>query len=290
MSKTVETVLITGSGGFVGGNLKKYLKDKYNLLTPRSFELDCTDEHGVSKYFDQNKIDFVIHCGTVGGARGLEDKDTTVEDNLKMVENILSAKRDDTRVILFGSGAMYGKSQNLHKVNEKSIGDFLPLDLYGKSKMLIAEKIRNCSDVLCLNIFACYGYNEKSSRFPTYAITQNLKHEKIEINQNVVFDYLFVDDLCRIVEYFILNQPKNNILNVTPEKSVSLLEIANIVNEISGFKSEITIKTDTLGHEYTGDNSNLLKEIKGFNFTTIEQGLKALYMYISEQNFICKNR
>jgi len=284
MTKNVRNILITGSGGFVGGNLKKYFKDKYNLLTPRSFELDCVDKNAVKEYFEQNKIDFVIHCGTVGGARGVQDKDTTIEDNLKMVENILSSKQDDTKIILFGSGAMYGKSRPLHKVKESTIGDFEPLDLYGKSKMIIAEKIKNRKDVLCLNIFACYGYNEKSSRFPTYALTQNLKHEKIEINQNVIFDYLFIEDLCRIVEYFLENEPKfENIINVTPTKSVSLLEIAKIVNEISDFKSEITIKAETMGNEYTGDNSRLLEEIPDFKFTDMKSGLKALYQYISTQ-------
>jgi len=282
MIKNIENVLITGSGGFVGGNLKRYLKDKYNLLTPRSFELDCVDENAVKEYFEQNKIDFIIHCGSIGGARGVQDKDTTIEDNLKMVENILSSKGQDTRVILFGSGAMYGKSRSLHKVKEDIIGEFEPIDLYGKSKLLISEKIKNRKDILCLNIFGCYGYNEKPFRFPTYAITQNLKHEKIEINQNVIFDYLFIDDLCRIIEYFIEHEQKNeNIINVTPTNSISLLEISNIVNEISDFKSEITIKSDVLGNEYTGDNTRLLREIPDFKFTEIKNGLKAFYVYLS---------
>ena len=285
MTKNIETILITGSGGFVGGNLKRYFNDKYKLLTPRSFELDCIDENAVKSYFEQNNIDFIIHCGTVGGARGIQDKDTTVEDNLKMVDNILSSKKDEAGVILFGSGAMYGKSRTLHKVKESSIGEFEPLDLYGKSKLFISEKVKNRKDVICLNIFGCYGYNEKPTRFPTYAITQNLKHEKIEINQNVVFDYLFIDDLCRIIEYFVENKPKNeNIINVTPTKSISLLEISEIVNEISDFKSEITIKADSLGNEYTGDNEILLKEIPDFKFTDIKDGLKIFYEYLSNQN------
>ena len=285
MTKNIENILITGSGGFVGGNLKRFFKNKYNLLTPRSFELDCIDEKAVKAYFKQNKIDFIIHCGTVGGARGVQDKDTTIEDNLKMVDNLLSFKNKDTRVILFGSGAMYGKSRNLHKVKESSIGEFEPLDLYGKSKLFISEKVKNRKDVLCLNIFACYGYNEKSSRFPTYAISQNLKHEKIEINQNVIFDYLFIDDLCKIIEYFIENTPKNeNIINVTPIKSISLLEISELVNEISSFKSEITIKAETLGNEYTGDNERLLKEIPNFKFTEMKKGLKILYDYINSND------
>lgn len=273
-------ILLTGSGGFVGGNLKEYLKDKYSLLTPRSFELNLCDKNAVRLYFQEHKIDFIIHCSTTGGVRGIQDEDTTVKDNMAMVDNLLEFKTADTRVILFGSGAMYDRKRDLHKVKEDEIGKFIPAELYGKSKMLIAQKIKDRSDVLCLNIFGCYGKNEKESRFPTYAITQNLKHEKIEINQNVIFDYIYIDDLMKIIEHFIKNKPKNNIINATPVKSISLREIAQIVNEISDFKSEIIIKNPKMNFEYTGDNSRLLEEIKDFEFTSYETGLKFLYNYI----------
>ena len=272
-------ILLTGSGGFIGKNLKNYLADKYNLLTPRSYELDLCDEQAVKKFFAQHKIDFVIHCGSTGGARGVQDRDTTIEDNLAMVDNILKYKNSDVRVILFGSGAMYGKSRSLHKVSEDEIGKFIPEDLYGKSKMLIAQKIKERKDVLCLNIFACYGYGEKESRFPSYAINQNLAHKPIEINQNVVFDYLWVEDMERIIEYFISHKPKDNIINITPNESISLVEIANIINEISEYKSEIIIKNPVLNNEYTGDNSLLLNNFAQLEFTSPENGLKRLYEF-----------
>ncbi len=277
-------ILLTGSGGFIGKNLKSYLHGKYDLLVPRSYELDLTNSAMVGDYFVQNDIDFVIHCATVGGARGIQDKNTTVEDNLSMVENILQYKKPETRVILFGSGAMYDKSRELHKVKESQIGEVVPSDLYGKSKLLISEKIKNRKDVLMLNIFACYGYGEKESRFPSYAINQVLRRQNIVINQNVVFDYLFVEDMVKIVEYFMKNVPNENIINITPTKSISLLEIANIVNNFANNKVEITIKNPVLNNEYTGDNSLLLKNYPTLTFTSIEDGLKKLYRYNSEMS------
>ncbi|MCR5261528.1 MAG: NAD-dependent epimerase/dehydratase family protein [Candidatus Gastranaerophilales bacterium] len=272
-------ILLTGSGGFIGKNLKSYLKDKYELLTPRSFELDLTDEDAVKKYFAQNNIDFVIHCGSTGGARGIADRDTTVEDNLAMVDNILKFKRPEARVILFGSGAMYDKSRPLHKVKENQIGDVIPKDLYGKSKMLIAQKIKYRKDVLCLNIFACYGYGEKDNRFPSYAIDCVLKGVDIEINQNVVFDYLFVEDMEKIIGYFIENVPKENIINITPTESITLVEISEIVNGFSEKPSKITIENPVMNNEYTGDNSLLLKNFPSLKFTSAKEGLKKLYEY-----------
>ena len=128
---------MTGSGGFIGKNLKSYLQEKYELLTPRSFELDLTNCEAVKDYFAQHKIDFIIHCGSTGGARGIQDKDTTIEDNLQMVDNLLNNKRENVRMILFGSGAMYDKSRHLHKVKRvKSEMPFLLICMENPSFLL----------------------------------------------------------------------------------------------------------------------------------------------------------
>lgn len=272
-------ILLTGSGGFIGKNLKNYFEDKYNLLCPRSYELDLTDACAVKKYFIDHKIDFVVHCGSIGGVRNVADKNSTIVDNLAMVRNILEAKEENVRVILFGSGAMYGKSRPLHKVSESEIGKFLPEDLYGQSKVVIANEIKDRNDVLCLNIFACYGYGEKESRFPSYAVNQVLRGQDIEINQNVVFDYLFVEDMQKIVHWFIEHEPQDNIINITPDKSVSLQRIAEIVNGFGERKVNVVLKTEEVGNEYTGDNSLLKKNYPNVNFTPIELGLKKLYEY-----------
>ena len=277
----IKNILITGSGGFIGKNLKKHLENKYNILSPRSFELDCRDKDAVYKYFKENDIDFIIHCGTTGGARGVADKDTTVVDNLAMVINLLETKKDETRMIVFSSGAMYGRQRPIQKIKEDEVGDVVPLDLYGESKMRIAQLVRDFKDVVCLNIFACYGYDELPTRFPSYAITQNIKHLPIEINRNVVFDYLFIDDLCRIVEHFVNNNwKKYNIINVTPNKSITMEEISKLVNDMSDFESEIIMKDKTLGNEYTGCNERLLSEIEDMEFTPMNVGLKKLYDYL----------
>lgn len=255
------------------------MKDRYNLLTPRSYELNLCDWCEVESYFNENEIDFIIHCASIGGARGVQDRDTTIEDNLMMVENLLRAKREGTRIILFGSGAMYDKSHPLHKVSETQIGDVLPYDLYGQSKLQIAQKIKGQKDVLCLNIFACYGYGEKQSRFPSYAINQAIRNLPIEINQNVVFDYLFVEDMQKIISYFIENIPQDNIINITPTESISLVEIAEIVNSFVAKPVEIIVKNPIMNNEYTGDNSLLLKNFPSLKFTDMAEGLEKLYRY-----------
>lgn len=274
-----KTILLTGSGGFIGSNLKTFLKEKFNLLTPRSYELDLTNSIAVKEYFNHNKIDFIIHCGSVGGVRGEQDQETTIEDNLAMVKNLISAKKDDVRIILFGSGAMFDKSKNLTKIKEKDIEKSNPKDLYGISKLEIYKLIKNRNDVTMLNIFGCYGYNEKPNRFPSYAINKVLKNEDIIINQNCIFDYLFVEDMQKIVEYFINNIPKDNFINITPTRSISLLEIADIVKDFTKKEIGIKILKEELNNEYTGDNSLLINNYPNVQFTDIKKGLKKLFEY-----------
>ena len=54
-----KNVLITGSSGFIGRNLKEQLKEKYNLFTPSHLKLELTDFKEVKKYFQHNQIDVV---------------------------------------------------------------------------------------------------------------------------------------------------------------------------------------------------------------------------------------
>ena len=186
-------------------------------------------------------------------------------------------------MILFGSGAMYDKSRSLHRVKESEIGKVIPKDLYGKSKVEIFNLVKNKNDVLMLNIFACYGYGEKENRFPSYAINQVLKNEDIIINQNCIFDYLFVEDMQKIVEHFIEQDFVDNVINITPNFSISLENIAKIVQKFSDKNIQIKIKIPELNNEYTGDNSLLLKNYPELEFTEIEHGLKKLFEYKKER-------
>ena len=110
-----------------------------------------------------------------------------------------------------------------------------------------------------------------------------MKKEDIVINQNVFFDYLYIDDLCKVVECFINNKPKSKIINVTPTNSIDLVSVSNIINEIGTYKSKIIIKNKNLNYEYTGDNFVLLQEMKNFEFTSYKNGMKKVYRFFKEK-------
>lgn len=63
----MTTVLIIGGSGFIGKNFKEYIlnnrHESYNVISPSSSELDCTNEEDVSNWFDNKYYDVVCHFG-----------------------------------------------------------------------------------------------------------------------------------------------------------------------------------------------------------------------------------
>jgi len=269
-------LLLTGAGGFIGRNLKEHLAHSHTILSPRSAELDLLNAAASRDYFATHPVDFIIHCAARGGVRGVADAATVESDNLLMFQNLLRYKPATARMIIFGSGAQYDRQRDLANVPESELGKHIPRELYGRAKMRMAQQALQRDDVLCLVIFGCYGRYEKQSRFPTYSVLQNLRRQPITINQNVFFDYLYITDLCRITEHFLDRWPSSKVINITPDKSISLLELAEIVNEASGFESPIHVVNPEFNFQYTGENALLHEELPGLHFTEYRTGIIGL--------------
>lgn len=278
----MKNILLTGSGGFIGKHLKNFLSKKFNLFTPRSFQLNLLDKKALSDYTKENKIDLIIHSASCGVRIS---PDATVEEvakpNIEMFKNLADL---NLPMITFGSGAEYDKSRPLHKVKEEDFGENIPQDPYGYSKYLISKEIEERENILNLRIFGIYGTGEDKSRVTSCIVNDNFAHRPILLNQNVVFDFIWIEDFGKIVEFFIENPTKEKFVNVAPTESIEIVELAKIVNDFSDFKSKIIVKKDGLNKEYTGDNSTLLKLMPDLKFTSYAEGMKKFYSLMKNQS------
>lgn len=276
----MKTIFITGVHGFIGKNLLEHLQGKCKLLTPGRKELDLLNTNAVDAYFRRNKIDVVINCAAVGGSRTEEHVNSALSQNLRILFNLLRNKDRFKKMIQLGSGAEYDKSKPIVKVKETDFGKTIPQDEYGFFKYICSKYIEKEKNFVCLRIFGLFGkYEDLRLRFISNAIVNNLNGLAIHMTQNVYFDYVYINDFVKIIDYFIHHKGKHAFYNIGSGKKVDIFSIAKIINQVADKKSKIIIKTKGLNKEYTCNNSRLVQEIKNLNFTNINVAVGELYVW-----------
>ena len=280
----MKKILLTGGNGFIGKNIQEsFLSEKYEIYAPRSFELNLLDTESVDKYFENKSFDVVLHAAVKPGHRNAKDTANLFYSNLRMFENLERKKGKFKKFINFGSGAIYDVSKNITQVQEKDIFKQMPYDEHGFCKYVEQKQIEQLENFIDLNIFGIFGkYEDWVIRFISNAICKTLHGLPVTLRQNRRFSYLFVDDLMPVLDYMIQNEMKYKSYNIVPDEEAELYKLAEIIQELSGKNTGISVSKDGYGLDYTGSNKRLKLEIPDLKFTEIEQSIELLYNYYRE--------
>ena len=213
-----------------------------------------------------------------------KDPTKVLENNLKMFFNITRCKDYFDKMIYFGSGAEYSRKYWKPKMREDYFDQHVPEDQYGFSKYVMTKNALFSDNIYNLRLFGVFGkYDDWRTRFIPNICSQATSNMPIQIHQNTFRDYLYVNDLVRIVGWFVSNQPKKKVYNVCSGKVYDHQSLAEKIIKASGNDLGIKIETKGLGREYSGDNSLLLQEMGGFEFTPIDDSIKDLYSWYMER-------
>lgn len=90
-------ILVVGASGLVGSRFVELYKEKENLLTPSSTEMDITSTKSVEKYFDKYTPDAVINFASYTNV-GESEKDRGDKNSLCWKVNVEGAKNIATKV------------------------------------------------------------------------------------------------------------------------------------------------------------------------------------------------
>ena len=110
-------ILLTGGGGMVGRNLLEHSAiGEFEVIAPRSNELDLRDFNAVQTYLHKHQPDIVIHAaGKVGGIQAnMREPVGFLMENLDMGRNIVWAAHQAgiKRLINLGSSCMYPRNHS----------------------------------------------------------------------------------------------------------------------------------------------------------------------------------
>lgn len=262
----MKKILITGSNGFIGKSLVELLEKNpnYKIIAKDHKSLDLMNLDKVKDFFDENKIDYVIHCATVGGRRMDPDVSRIFYENTKMFENLILFRDYYKIMITFGSGA--------------ELESEFPLNYYGLSKKYITEKIRKQKlNSVVLRLWGCFGKYETSDRFIKTNIQRYKRHQSLNVHQDRLMDFFYIDDLVPIVDYYLQIENGSSLLrrelDVVYDQPKKLTEIAEIINNLEEHKSKIEIENPEV-LTYRGRYSLFLDN---FKFIGLYEGIKKMY-------------
>ena len=267
-------VVITGGNGFIARNVYKKIKDNHNVILTDRQTLNVLNKDQVDKFFDDHKIDIVIHTAVSGGSRTKQDDVHALINNLVMFDNLAQNKHKFGHLIHFGSGAEFDRRTNISLAKEDD--ESCPADYYGLSKKVIKREIDQIENFYNLRIFGCFGVDETDTRFIKSAIRSVKEDKSIQIHQNRYMDFIYVEDLCKVVQYYIENILKKDLakdVNLCYSDTKSLLDIANKINQFMGKPCDnVKVEESGFNTEYTG-NGDTLKSL-GLSLLGLDEGLK----------------
>lgn len=264
-------VLITGAGGFIGGNLAAYLSNRGYDVTKFDTSL------GDSGYPELINQDYVIHLGA---------NSSTTETNVKKIveQNFEYSKRlyemcqlIDVKFQYASSASVYGLSRSFKE------SDFCkPVSPYAFSKYMFDCWLMNQDyPYQGFRYFNVYGLGEGKKGDQASPVSKFIKQaqENAEIK---VFDksgkykrdFVSIDDVCEI-HYRMLESDASGIFNVGTGRTTSFKDVADIIKTHSNcIIKEIPMPQELKGQyqKFTkADNSKLLEIIGDYEWQTVEQ-------------------
>lgn len=275
-------ILLLGGNGFIGRNLQDFFQNRtdISIAAPSSRELDLLDENAVKRYLQRERFDVVIHAAVGNPRRSSFAAASELEQDLRMFFNLERYQELYGRMLYFGSGAEYDKRKEICSVTEEELPNGIPAGDYGLAKYIIGRAIEKSKNIYNLRIFGLFGkYEDWRKTFISGACCKALKGLPITIRQNVLFDYLYIDDFCRVVDWFLDHGPIFHTYNVVSGIKNDLITIAEMIKQISGKEIPIYVCRKGLDREYTACNIRLLAEYPEFQVTTLESAIRRLLQY-----------
>ena len=255
-------LLLTGASGFIGKNIYENWRDTYHILAPGHSELDLTDEELVFRYLQRERPDIVIHAATTNIVAHPERTAHLAESDLRMFFSLANGAQFYDKMLYFGSGAEYDSRHYIPQMPESYFGAHIPADAYGFAKYIMARTAETSSNIFDLRLFGVFGkYEDWSRRFISNLIYFGLTGQELHMGPNMYFDYLYIQDLLPVLEWFLHHSPKYHSYNVCSGRRMELYRLGCMVCECLHLDPNLLHCAPGWKPEYTGDHTRLLEEL-----------------------------
>jgi nucleoside-diphosphate-sugar epimerase len=248
-------VLVTGGNGFLGTALVRELS-RHHDVTVITREIKEEDKNNKARYCVGDLVDIssigieddfdaIIHSAALVPKNANEDiASHMVQVNIQGTINLLEKFTRSSKIIFISTLETYGQSHNEINVNSAQN----PESFYGASKVA-AEKfssvysLKNNKKLTILRISNIYGPGDEIDRAIPNFVKAAIKNKPLSIygDGSELRDFIYLDDAVNGI-ISALNSQEVGIFNLCQGKSVTIMQTASLILEISKSQSKLIIK------------------------------------------------
>lgn len=256
-------IYVAGHRGMVGSAIIRRLQQANftNIITRTHNELDLTDQRAVNEFIQEEKPDYLfIAAARVGGIHANNTfRADFLYQNLMIEANLIHAawKAGINRLLFLGSSCIYPRdcpqpiqedyllSGPLEQTNE-------PYALAKIAGLKLCENYNRQygTKYVCAMPTNLYGPNDNYDLNNSHVLPALIRktHEaKLRGDNELVVwgtgrplrEFLYVDDLADACVFLMLSDIADGIYNIGTGEDVTILQLADLVMNIVGFKGEI---------------------------------------------------
>jgi GDP-L-fucose synthase len=296
-------ILVFGANGLVGKSVVKTLLNSSKVesvvsSTRKDTDLKRIDE--IKNILDIKQPDYIINCAAkVGGIHANNTfRAEFLLENLKINLNLFDALKEypNINVVNLGSSCIYP----LNAPNPISESSFLEGKLeptnspYAIAKITgieLGREINNQYGNKILNLMPTnlYGPNDNFTDMNSHVIPGLIfRMHQAKIDNEPIFkiwgtgtplrEFMFVDDLANCIEFLIDKDLDSDLINVGTGEEVSILGLALLVKEITGYKGNVETDPEMPdGNPRKLLDSTLINNLGWKSQVDLKSGLKTTY-------------
>lgn len=260
-------IFVAGHRGLVGSAIIRQLKEQgyTNILTKSRVDLDLRNQESVNAFFLEERPDYVFLAAAKVGGIGFNKECPAdfIRDNLQIQTNVIDAAYNNgcSKLLFLGSACIYPKMAPVPIKEEYLMtGPLEPTnDGYALAKIAGYQMCKKYTEQYGFSTVSVmpnnlYGINDnfipsQCHVIPSF-INRFIQAAEEKAREVVCFgdgtptrEFLFSDDLADGLIFLMNNYDNPEVINIGPNREVSIKELSELVAKEVGYTGEIVWDT-----------------------------------------------
>ncbi len=234
----MKKVLLIGSDGMLGGELKERLEKKYDVTGTTLATLDICDKQAVINKAKEVEPYFIINCAAYTNVDGCEvNYDLAEKVNGLALENIAEAANlVNATVIHISTDYVFAGDLDINKIYTEDM-EPAPVSAYGKTKLLGEQNVSKAEKHYILRTAWLYGIRGKN--FVKTMLKLSKERDEITVVSDQHGSPTSTTTLCEIIEQIMEKEPEYGIYHSTCEGFTTWYEFTKKIFEEANISTKV---------------------------------------------------